>query len=157
MKLRSGFPFNYDADVASFDSGVMIDPEEKKTRDSFIEECDINTIVKRFALTGALPENVRMPTYGDFEGVNDFQTAMNAIVAARESFDQMPAEVRLRFHNDPQEFVEFCSDESNREEALELGLVEPAAAPIPESIQKVQIVTPENEVKDAPGMGSVQR
>lgn len=96
-------------------------------KQSFAEEVDINTIVRRFGLTGQLPENVRMPTYGDFTGLSDFRDAMNAVVAARESFDLMPAAVRARFHNDPAEFVDFCSDSKNQDEALSLGLIAPEA------------------------------
>lgn len=100
------------------------------------EDADINTIVKRFGLTGQLPENVRMPTYQDFDGVMDFQTAMNAIKSAEDSFMRMPANVRARFQNDPAEFVEWCSDPTNLDEARKLGLAppkpaDPAPAPTP--------------------------
>lgn len=95
---------------------------------SSLEETDINTIVRRFGLTGQLPTGVRQPTYGDYTDVFDYHTAMNAIVQAEEAFMEMPAHVRTRFHNDPGEFVAFCSDEANRDEALKLGLVMPKAA-----------------------------
>lgn len=116
--------YNYDRDAASNESATG-DWDESKTKQSFAEECDINTIVRRFHLTGELPTNVRMPTYQDFVGVFDFHSAMNAIVQASEAFDEMPAEVRARFHNEPAEFVAFCSDEANRPEAERLGLVKP--------------------------------
>ena len=67
--------------------------------------------------------NVRMPEYGDFTGVFDFHSAMNAVAMANESFEAMPADVRARFHNDPQEFVSFCMDDKNMDEARKLGLV----------------------------------
>lgn len=131
--LRSGFPFNYDADAASLECGLTcLDPS--MTKQSFADEVDINTIVRRFNLTGQLPENVRMPTYTDFEDVFDFKSAMDAVAAAGEAFDEMPAEVRARFHNSPAEFVDFCSDVANRPEAEKLGLVLPASkvvAPAP--------------------------
>lgn len=128
VKLRAaavGYgPTNYDPNDATA-AHSLVCPEESRAKQSFKEECDINTILKRFKITGQLPENVRMPTYDDFTEVTDFQTAMDAIVAARESFAQMPANVRARFHNDPAEFVDFCSNPDNRPEAARLGLVPP--------------------------------
>lgn len=125
--MKPSFPFvrnayNYDRNLASDESGLRCD-DVSLTKQSFAEEADINTIVRRFHLTGQLPENVRAPQYQDFEGVFDFHSAMNAVAAAGESFDAMPAEVRSRFHNNPAEFVDFCSDAANREEAVKLGLV----------------------------------
>lgn len=90
------------------------------------EEADINEIVRRFGLTGKLPENVRAPVYADFDEVFDFQSAQNAIREAHNSFMAMPADVRMRFNNDPQRFVEFCSDADNLEEMRKLGLANPA-------------------------------
>lgn len=123
---------NYDRDVASFVSGLECrDPS--MTQQCFKEECDINTIIDRFGLNGELPADVRAPTYGDFEDVFDFHSAMNAIAVARESFETMPAHVRARFNNDPGEFVSFCSSEENRAEAEKLGLIVPrdGKAPMP--------------------------
>jgi len=101
------------------------------------DECDINTIVRRFGLTGELPNNVRVPRYGDFTAVSDYQTAMNMVIEANEAFMQLPAEVRSRFNNDPGALVDFMSDDNNRAEAEKLGLVtgsfiEPVSNPAPE-------------------------
>lgn len=120
--LRSAY--NYDMSAASDESGLKCE-DASLTKQSFAEEVDINTIVKRFNLTGQLPVGVRMPTYGDFEVVDDYHSAANAIAQASEAFDAMPAHVRARFHNDPAEFVAFCSDGKNRDEAVKLGLVAP--------------------------------
>lgn len=128
--LRSGFPFNYDQDQVSDETGLFcqdVSLAQQHARD----ESDINTIVRRFGLSGQMPVGVRMPSYEDFTSVTDFQSAMNAVALARESFDRMPAVVRARFGNDPGRFVDFVSDESNREEAVRLGLVEPQAPVVP--------------------------
>lgn len=92
-------------------------------KQEFKEECDINTIMRKFGVTGVLPAATRMPQYGDFENAMDFQESMLAITAARESFMAMPADVRYEFANDPQRFLEFCSDPKNAERASKLGLV----------------------------------
>jgi phage internal scaffolding protein len=127
-------PYNYDRDVASNDSGLeCLDPT--MAQQQFREECDINTIMERFGRTGEIVAPIRMPQYGDFDGVNDYHSAMNAIVEAQSAFDSLPAKVRARFSNDPAEFLEFCFNEENRDEAIRLGLVEPviqAPAPVSE-------------------------
>lgn len=120
--FRTGF--NGDNNVVSDETGLCCE-DASLAKQSFAEEADINQIMYRFGVSGQLPQNVRMPTYDDFSEVNDFQSAMNALVSARESFDAMPANVRARFHNDPAEFVEFCSDVANRDEARKMGLLVP--------------------------------
>jgi len=92
------------------------------TQQQFKEEADINTIVDRFMKTGHLPDPVSMPQYVDYEGIFDFQSAMNVVRAADENFMRMDAKVRSRFHNSPQEFLEFFADPANGEEAVRLGL-----------------------------------
>lgn len=121
MELRSAF--NYDREKASDETGLIC-PEETLTQQHQREEADINTIVKRFGLTGQLPSNVRMPQYGDYTAVDDYQTALNAVMAADEVFMQMPWDIRKRFNHDPAQLLEFCADPKNLEEAKKLGLVE---------------------------------
>lgn len=132
-------PYNYDRVAASDESGLYCG-DVSLARDSFREESDINTIVRRFHLTGELPSNIRAPLNGDFVDVPDFKTAMNLVRQGQESFDAMPAEVRARFHNDPAEFVEFCSTEGNEAELKKLGLVfekAPEVAPVPLKVEVV--------------------
>ncbi|AXH76104.1 MAG: internal scaffolding protein [Microviridae sp.] len=125
MAIRDVFvrtPYNYDVDEASEDSGLTC-VEPSLTKQEFKEECDINTIIERFGLAYQMPEGTRMPTYGDFTGLDSYHEAMNAIAQAGESFDVLPASVRARFQNNPGQFVDFVLDEKNREEAVKLGLV----------------------------------
>lgn len=114
----------YDPDVVSQATGLR-GFDKSRTQQQFAEEVDINTIVRRFGIDGQLPQGVRMPSYGDFTGLSDYQEAMNAVRLAGEAFMQMPARVRARFGHDPAEFVAFCSDEANAAEAARLGLVKP--------------------------------
>lgn len=95
------------------------------TQQQFKDESDINNIVDRFMKTGHLPDPVSMPQYVDYEGVFDFQSAMNVVRQADENFMRMDAKVRARFHNSPQEFLEFFADPANVEEAVRLGLAVP--------------------------------
>jgi len=120
-------PYNYDTMEASDASGLTC-PEPTLAQQNSKDECDINTIVRRFGLTGELPSNVRTPTYGDFMDATDYHTAMNAVIAADAAFMQLPADIRTRFNNDAGSFVDFVSDDNNRAEAEKLGLVLPKAA-----------------------------
>lgn len=113
-------------DYASSRSGLEC-KDESLARQSEAEDADINTIVRRFGLTGQLPDNIRLPQYGDFTNITSYHEAMNQVARAGEEFDKLPAAIRARFHNDPEEFVEFCSDKQNEDELEKLGLLNDAA------------------------------
>jgi len=94
-----------------------------RTHQSFKEESNINTIMKKFAKTGQLPEMInREPRYGDFIDAPDYLTAMNAVAHANEQFANLSAATRKRFSNDPAEFLEFATNPENGDEMIRLGL-----------------------------------
>lgn len=113
--------FNYDADAVSVETGLSC-PEPSLAQQSSKDECDINTIIARFGLGYQMPEGVKPPQYGDFTGVVDFQTALNAVIQAERSFMALDADTRARFNNEPQRFLEFCEKPENGEELVRLGL-----------------------------------
>lgn len=130
--LRSAY--NYDTDKASDEAGLQcLDPS--LTQQQFKEEADINTIVDRFLRSGVMPNSVNMPQYVDYEGVFDFQSAMNVVRQADENFMRLDAKVRARFNNSPQEFLEFFANPDNTEEAVRLGL----AIPKPSTVAKATV------------------
>ena len=131
-------PYNYDTDAASNESGLACE-EPSLAQQHFKEECDINTILQKFNITGLLPQTPLSPRYGDFSGIGDYHTALNRVIAAQDEFDALPAQIRARFENDPSKLIEFLENENNRPEAERLGLVEKAAA---EAVEAA-IVTPE--------------
>lgn len=101
-------------------------------KQSFKDECDVNKIVKQYNKTGLFVHlNDAVPSYNEFttDDVdsnigNDFHEAMNFVREASEAFNELPAELRMRFDNDPGTFLQFVDDPANREEAIELGLLE---------------------------------
>lgn len=131
-------PYNYDTDAASNESGLACE-EPSLAQQHFKEECDINTILQKFSITGILPEAPLSPRYGDFSGISDYHTALNRVIAAQDEFEALPAQIRARFDNDPAKLIEFLDNDANRPEAEELGLVERAAAEVVEAAK----VTPE--------------
>jgi phage internal scaffolding protein len=114
--------YNYDRDVASDEAALVIEGESK-TVQSQAEDADINTIVKRFGITGVLPENVRTPTYGDFVQIDDYRTAVHVVMDAEREFLKIPAGLRARFENDPQQWIDFVMNPDNVDEAVKLGFV----------------------------------
>lgn len=101
----------------------------------FKDDVDINVLLERFQVTGVMPQGVVLPSYGDFSAVVDFRSAQDALRRARDAFMELPAQVRARFNNDPQELLEFVSKDENRAEAERLGLVaaKPSVQPDPGS------------------------
>lgn len=135
-------PGNYDVDQASRDTSLAMvfdtgEIDVGLTQQEFKDECDINEIVRRFGLTGSLPEVVNVPRSGDFTGVVDFQTALNAVRKAEEGFMALPADLRARFGNDPQRLMAFMDDGNNLEEARKLGLVNPPPEKTRDVVQAV--------------------
>ena len=124
-------PYNYDTDAASNESGLHCE-DASLAQQHFKEECDINTILEKFNITGLLPEQPLSPRYGDFTGIGDYHTALNRVYAAQEEFEALPAQIRARFGNDPAQLIEFLENSDNRPEAEELGLVEKATAEVVE-------------------------
>lgn len=95
------------------------------TKQEFADECNINILLARYMATGEMPAiNEAAPQYLDATG-HDYQEAMNFIAGAKTLFNELPSHLRLRFDNDPAAFLEFTSQEKNRDEMLELGLLKP--------------------------------
>ncbi|QXP08437.1 MAG: internal scaffolding protein [Arizlama microvirus] len=130
---------NYDADAVSRETALDVGDDPGRTQQQFGEECDINTIVKRFGLTGQLPNGIAMPMVGDFTEAKDFQESMNLIKQAEAAFMEIPAHIRARFDHDPAKVMEFMEDKSNYDEAVKLGFIE---KPVEKDREGVDIVKP---------------
>ena len=120
--MRVKNPITYDTDENS-DRSKLVFTEPSMAQEHFRDECDINYILRQFNVTGELPIGSVQPQYGDFSGITDYQSALNAVIAAQDSFLQLPAKVRAKFDNDPALFVDFASDEANKDEMKALGLL----------------------------------
>jgi phage internal scaffolding protein len=117
-------PYNYDTIAASNESGLACE-EPSLAQQQFRDECDINSILKRFNITGELPNAPVSPKYGDFTGISDYKTALDQVMATEDEFFSLPAPIRARFNNDPAELINFLDNDENRQEAEKLGLVDP--------------------------------
>lgn len=129
-------PYNYDMEEVSNETGLKCE-DKSLAQQHMKDECDINVIVERFGITGQLPVKAIEPSYGDFSGVSDYHTALNKIKAAEAEFMALPGKLRAKFDNDPNALLNFLENEANRDEAIQLGLIdgEPVAQPIVSDVE----------------------
>jgi phage internal scaffolding protein len=116
-------PYNYDMALVSEETGLAC-KDPSLAQQHMKDECDINVIVERFGVTGQLPQAPVSPQYGDYSGVTDYHSALNAINATMDDFMALPAKLRVRFDHDPVKLLEFIENEANRSEAISLGLID---------------------------------
>lgn len=121
---------DYDTNKES-DLSAILCKEPTLTQQQFLEESDINFIADRYGLTGEMPQVQQLPSYGDFTGIYDFQSAQNSVRRATEQFMTLPAKLRAKFDNQPQKLLAFLEDPDNRAEAEFLGLVNKPEETIP--------------------------
>jgi len=129
-------PYNYDMALVSQETGLEC-KDPSLAQQHMKDECDINVLVERFGVTGQLPQTPLEPSYGDFSGVCDYHTALNAIKAADTAFMGLPAQLRAKFDHDPNALLQFLQNEQNRDEAIMLGLIDgkPVAEPIVSAVE----------------------
>ena len=108
------------------DMTAEYDDTPSMTKQEFTAEVDINNIVKRFINSGGDPSSLPFTDlkakYGDFTMLPDsYQDSLNFVLEAKAEFMKLPAEQRAKFHNNPQEFLDFVSDEKNVDALIEMG------------------------------------
>ncbi len=86
-----------------------------RTKQCHRDECDINKIMARFAVTGTISHLEKYEgVYADFSDF-DFHEQTNKLTEGREIFDALPAEVRREFGQSPAKFFEYVNDPANAE------------------------------------------
>lgn len=102
------------------------------TRQEFAAECDINNIVARVGAGVLSPLRAPSPVYFDLDEVpQTYEESFALIEDAQERFESLPSRVRAYFDNDPAVMLAFLGDRSNRDKAIELGLIE---APVSQDV-----------------------
>lgn len=100
------------------------------TRQEFLEECDINTLMSKYdAHVHGGPNGMSpmQPMYADFTQLpSNLLEYMEFMKAAEASFMSLPAIVRKEMDNSPMQFVEFASDPGNLDQMRAWGLAPPA-------------------------------
>lgn len=96
-----------------------------RTKQAFKQECDINRIVRRWKADGVLTHVNRFKgNYGDFTGIPDYRECLDKVMYADEMFSTLPAAIRKRFDNDPANFIDFVDNPQNRDQMIEMGLIQ---------------------------------
>lgn len=120
---------------------ATINNSPSKTEKSHRKECNINTIMAR-ARRG-IPTSIRTNgLFGDFTNVESYHYALNKVADAKSDFENLPSALRKRFDQDPAKLIEFLASEDNRQEAIELGLIEDPLIPEQPAVEPEQ--DPEN-------------
>jgi len=118
----------YDAkavsELTSYETG-----SETLVQQSPAQDQDINQIVKRYGITAAMPFGAAAGIYADFSGITDYEDAVELVERAFNQFMTLPADVRERFGNDPNEMVRQVQLMSPTEFA---AFAEPPTPPTPE-------------------------
>lgn len=98
-----------------------------------VDSCDINNIVKGLLNGQGTDHLARIPPqYLDVSYVQDFQQGLDIIQHAEDTFYDMPSNIREKFHNDTQEFLEFVSNPANQAKFADYGfIVDTPSEPIP--------------------------
>lgn len=95
-----------------------------RTKQSEMKACDVNGIIANFAKTGLLTPVTKDPgIYVDVSGMGDYKEALAQIDKANGMFEQLPSGVRKKFQHDPAAFLDYASDEGNRADMIEMGLI----------------------------------
>lgn len=137
---------------------VRLDCKEASlTLQEFAEETNLNNIMDKYAAgMGTLPVRNDTPMFGDFSSVPDFATAQQIVIDAQAKFDALPSRVRDRFHNDPSVLLEWLKNESNRTEAIELGLIPSKPMASEASIGGGNAAVAEKPTSQSPGGGEAK-
>ena len=104
-----------------------------RAKQSFRDECDINTIMAKYEKTGLIDHNARYRgEYADVTGALELQEALQVVEDANDAFDSLTAKIRKRFDNNPENFLRFVTNPENKEAMHEMGLMAPKEpAPVP--------------------------
>lgn len=115
----------FSRDTKSY-KGLSFEGHPSLTQQSDKADCDLNLIVKRAIMTGAIdPSLIRQfGKYADATTVESFMDAQLKYRRGVEFFENLPQGIKNRFSGDPSKLLAFLEDENNREEAIKLGFVE---------------------------------
>ena len=102
------------------------------TSQEFKEECNINVLLKKYAVQAKLlglplSEVIPQPTsdnFGDFTDVDDFQTAMNRVAEVNNMFSNLPADIRDQCNNKPENFLRMLHDDKRYKEFVDRGILD---------------------------------
>lgn len=108
------------------------------TDSQYLNECDINFVMRRCASGDTTFVRADQPLFADVSEIGDFAKSMDKMLEARHIFESLPSELRKRCGNDIRSFIDFALNPVNEAECIKYGL---RTAPKKEEPVKVEIVT----------------
>lgn len=122
-----------------------------RTQKSFQRSADINNIVSRYTKSGILATDpssqpTRQMIFQDLRKRYDFYEVNKMVSAARSEFELLPSADRAKFANSVEVFVDWLSDPSNMDDAIENGYIPDN----PDEQTEVKKIEPEVVQKEVP-------
>ena len=108
-------------DLNPLKDGKPIDPD--RTKQTFVDQCDINRTMDRAAHGASLSHLANYGgEYGDFSDwdANTYEDMQIQLAKANTLFNDLPAELRNEFENDPGKWLAFVNDPENKERLEEI-------------------------------------
>ena len=111
--------------------------------------------MEKFQKTGAIDHYALNSQRYGFAPATDFREAMEIVRTGRELFEDLPSNIRKKFRNNPEEFLEFVQNPDNASELVELGLADQPPAEPAENPPAASAASPATtEPKDTPAVES---
>lgn len=148
----------YTGELLNPTTGELFKPPAR-TKQSFKAECDINTILKQYRVTGQIQHisaQAAKGAYRDLPDDVDFQSALNTVIRAEEAFASLPSKTRDRFNNDPELFLAFMADPSNQDEIIKMGLATDNRPPSPPPTSTTTTSQPTQPSTSTPSSANLQ-
>lgn len=99
-----------------------------RTQQQFKEENDPNRLMAVYMRNPDMRvfnQRPGEPTFADLTSLPSYQEALDKVIAAEAAFSSLPAVVRKRFRNSPEDLLNFVAQPENYDEAVKLGLLDP--------------------------------
>lgn len=105
-------------------TSLQVPESEGRTQQHFKDKCDINCIVAKYRDTNLVDHvNKYQGQYEKIVPEGTLHEHLNIVTNAQQMFESLPAFVRNRFANDPQQFLNFAGDPKNEAEMRKMGLL----------------------------------
>jgi hypothetical protein len=100
-----------------------VDTGKGLTEQAHKNECDMNVILRDYQRTGFIKHaKEHEGRYDDVSAV-DFQQAMITVANVKSMFEELPANFRKEFENNPSNFLAFAQDPNNGPMMQEMGII----------------------------------
>ena len=107
-------------------------PGKSRTKVSEKNQANVNVIMQKYAKTGVITHlNTQQPRYG-FAPAMDFKTAADLVIATQNKFMELPSEVRKKFGNSAETFLEALEDPNSVQILSDAGLLDQPAEELSE-------------------------